>query len=89
MKRSILEGKWVYVGSEKNFNVLQDGRVNKGNYNGPGKYLLLEYQEKCPRGCCYDDVVELMSTSDVIYEVKEEMKDLANLLRTAREKDLS
>jgi hypothetical protein len=47
MKRSILEGKWVYVGSEKNFNVLQDGRVNKGNYNGPGKYLLLEYQEKC------------------------------------------
>ena len=81
---SIQSGKWVTIISESHFEALLQGRVNKGEYNGNGNYLLLKYQQRCPKNCCYDDVVELISAKDVIYQVKEEIVDLAQILRTAR-----
>jgi len=59
-------------------------RVQIGQWNGPGRYLLLSYQQPCPRGCCTDDVCELIPAADVVEAVREEMRELAAVLKVAR-----
>lgn len=95
MKRDILQGRWWNIQSQNEFDlVLKYGqltkfweytvRVHRGDYIGPGKYLLLRYSQRCPRNCCYDSVYELLSSRDVVEECKDKMGDLANLLKKAR-----
>lgn len=84
MKRNLLSGHWVNLYSEQQFKDKQTGRCNKGYFQGVGKYYILEYSQPCPRGCCYDDVVEVLSASEVEDEVKDKMKDMANLLKESR-----
>jgi hypothetical protein len=36
-------------------------RVQQGKWMGTGEYILLRYEQKCPRGCCYDDVNEILT----------------------------
>lgn len=60
-------------------------RVHRGDYIGPGKYLCLDYIERCPRNCCNNTVRELISSKDVTEECKEQMCELAKLLKKARE----
>ncbi|WP_437230114.1 hypothetical protein SH661x_001790 [Planctomicrobium sp. SH661] len=47
-----------------------------------------EYQQPCPRGCCYDDVVETSTLSERIDELREEIRgkchELANLKAKAK-----
>lgn len=85
MRYNIFEGKWIHIKNELDFSSKQTGRCNKGEYSKPGKYMIFEYKQKCPRGCCYDDVTELVHSDDIIYEIKEKMTDLANLLKEAKQ----
>lgn len=85
MKYNIFEGRWIQINSLKEFDSYQNGRCNKGEYSKPGKYMIFEYNQRCPRGCCYDDVVELVHSDDIVYEIKEKMTDLANLLKEAKQ----
>lgn len=82
--RNIKSGKWVNIDDLVAFSKFHNGRFNYGNYRGPDRYYILEYQQQCPRGCCYDDVVEILSSYEVIQEVKEEMLELAEILRNAK-----
>lgn len=59
-------------------------RVTRTKWCGPGMYYIKEYKQPCPRGCCYDDVFESYTPSEVIDEVVDQMRDLAYQLRTAR-----
>lgn len=98
MARDIRRGKWFDIINEEQFkNLKQCGRleynsfwtarVQIGTYNGPGRYMVLSYQQRCPRNCCYDSVHEVMSVADVVDIIKEEMKELAELLKLARTKE--
>lgn len=92
----IRRGRWFQVQTEeehtwlKRFGLLADcqdrtaARVQKGEWEGPGKYLRMSYQQKCPRGCCYDSVNKVLSANDVASAVKEEMRALAQILKEAR-----
>lgn len=59
-------------------------RVQKGTWEGPGRYMLLTYQQSCPRGCCMDDVCELIPAADVARLVREEIRELAAVLKQAK-----
>ncbi len=59
-------------------------RVHKIDWKGPGRYVVLRYSQKCPRGCCYDGVYEIVPAAAVVEEVREEMRRLASLLKEAR-----
>lgn len=94
MKRSLKDGRWLNVTSPeeheslKGYGVLKPkeygfARVQIGNYNGPGKYMLLQYQQRCPRNCCYDDVNEVLTPEQVVSEAKKEIRELTELLREA------
>jgi hypothetical protein len=97
MKRDIKRGTWFKVESEAQHKNLKacgkleydsfwTSRVQIGTYDGPGWYKVLSYQQKCPRGCCYDSVHEVIPAADVENEIKDEMKELAWLLKEVREK---
>ncbi len=83
-RQDIADGCWVDIGSELDFKKHKNGRCNYGEYNGPGKYRLLQYQQRCPRGCCYDDVVELVSATDIIKEIREKIIELSYIMKEAR-----
>lgn len=95
MRQQLTDGRWVYAQTEQQFNNLRRcgklthdsmsaASVQKGTFVGPGRYLLLEYEERCPRNCCELGVFELLSAQEVIEETKEQMREFAELLKTAR-----
>jgi len=94
-RQALTDGRWFDVANEQQFQNLKrcgrltyeqfwTARVQIGTYEGPGRYLLLSYQQKCPRGCCYDSVYEVLSADDVIKESKEQMREYADLLKQAK-----
>lgn len=94
--RDIKNGRWVTIENEDQFKTLKKygrldvggmdraARVQMGNYEGPGDYYLLSYSQPCPRGCCYDDVYEVLTADEVVKEIVNEIRDLAADLRQAR-----
>lgn len=96
MNRSIRHGLWFDIHSQEEFDQVRaygdlknkhfQARVQKGRYVGPGQYMLLQYDQPCPRGCCYDDVNELLSSEEVAAEVKEQIDELQALLERAEPK---
>lgn len=80
-------GKWQKFNTKSEINLAakqSQCRVRIVNWTSPGWYFITNYSQKCPRGCCYDDVIEFTHSTDRIYEIKEEMRNLADLLRSAR-----
>jgi len=85
-----IKGHWVQVDNAKDFDDFlkygsksdkeeyPESMFQNGSYQGPGKYWLLMYSQKCPRGCCYDDVYELISEQDFKEEIKEELECIFN-----------
>lgn len=72
MNRDILEGRWIELKTEAEFNECFDrALVRKGEFNGPGTYKILAYDQRCPRNCCYDDVIEVVSAKQVVDELEE------------------
>jgi hypothetical protein len=103
MRQALTDGRWFDVANEQQHNNLKrcgklahdsmlSARVQRGKYTGPGRYLLLRYQQRCPRklsrhslpNCCYDGVFEVLSSQEVVDELKEQMRELAELLKKAR-----
>lgn len=95
MRQALTDGRWFDIKNEQEFNNVKrcgnliynpdwQSRVQMGTYAGPGRYLLLSYQERCPRNCCYDSVYELLSAQQVVIESKEQMRELAETLKKAR-----
>ncbi len=83
--RNVLNGKWFDVKNEtEHYNLVNYGDINKengwqarvakGKFNGPGRYFLIQYTVPCPRGCCYDEINELLSESDAKYEIAKEIE---------------
>lgn len=97
MNRSIKSGHWFNVTSpEEHTNLKGYGsltpkeygfaRVQIGNYSGPGRYMLLQYNQRCPRNCCYDDVNELLTPEEVASEAKKEIIKFTEILKEAGQK---
>lgn len=98
MSRDIKTGRWFQLETKAQHDkVLAFGRldpsgtsgqarVQRGNWSGPGWYMLLAYSQRCPRNCCYDDVHEILPASNVATEAAKEMQDLAGQLKDARTK---
>lgn len=95
MGRDLTNGKWFDVLTQKQHQNLKrcgrleyddryTSRVQKGTYTGPGRYMVLSYEQRCPRGCCYDSVHEVVSASTIVEEVRQEITNLASILREAR-----
>lgn len=76
-KRLIRNGEWIEAADEKEFRAAQDGFDGSlATWAGPGRYLRLTYQERCPRGCCCESVVELIHVDQVEQEARWEIEDL-------------
>lgn len=96
MKRDILNGLWCELTSKEQFAVLRCygrlekpalapmARIERGKWSGPGRYLLLTYEKRCPRNCCWDLVRELRSDAEVIAECRQKIRDLVQVIKTAR-----
>jgi hypothetical protein len=54
-------------------------------WTGDGHYYVRTYSQRCPKGCCYDSVIELTTPEDEATEIKDQMKELAARLREARQ----
>lgn len=94
-----LSGNWFTIQDEAQFNNLKAygsvaakrngrdffARVQRGEYTGPGKYMLLQYSQRCPRNCCDDAVNEVLSASDVQEYAKEQIIELAKILKEAKQ----
>lgn len=80
-------GSWRLFLSETDAKNHRGGvRILKLNWQGRGWYYVTEYSQRCPRGCCYDSVLEFRSAEERVNEVKEGMKELAEELKDARAK---
>lgn len=95
MSDKLTDVRWVYIVNAKQYETLLAygdfkpnmggfARVQRGDFSGPGRYLELTYSERCPRNCCDDFVRELVSADEVVRLVKEEMRELANVLKEAK-----
>jgi hypothetical protein len=77
---------WQKITSEQEMNKLVVGcRVNRTEFSKPGWYYIEYSTQRCPRGCCYDDVIESMTPDEYISMVSEKMRDLAYELKQAKE----
>ena len=92
---SILDGVWFDIANKNEFdNVLRCGsktyhqfnraRCQRGEYVGPGYYLLLSYTQRCSRNCRDDFVREFLSPKEVMERAREEIKELTEKLRLAK-----
>ncbi len=97
MSQRLQDGRWFDVKTEAQHTYLKrygelkppepasgSYRVQYGKWSGPGKYLFLTYWQRCPRNCCDDSVGEVLSAQEVIEQTREEMRELAQVLKTAK-----
>lgn len=98
MSRRVQNGKWFYVATEEQHKSLKrygkvvppkpdiwSACVQIGEWVGPGKYMLMSYTQRCPRNCCDDSVFEVLTVNEVIELVRDEMRELAYVLKQAKE----
>ena len=95
MGSEIRDGEWFEVASESEHAMLLEygrltpttglsARIHHGEYVGPGRYMVLRYWQRCPRNCCDDDVIRVLSATDVMSRVRNEMRELADILKAAK-----
>lgn len=58
--------------------------VHKIDWKGPGWYYIFKYNQKCPRGCCYDDVFEAISAKSYSEMISHEIRELSYKLKESR-----
>jgi hypothetical protein len=87
---TITNGHWVHFASLEEARVASEKphhyRVRKIHWEGPGWYYITKYEQRCPRNCCYDDVIKMVSAKARSDEVADEIRELAGQLREARER---
>ena len=95
MSRDLKDGRWFRVESEEQHKKLKSHGtldpkstwttdVQKGEYVGPGLYMVLRYSQRCPRNCCYESVYKVVPATEVADMAKEEIIKLAEILKKAR-----
>jgi hypothetical protein len=97
MSRRLQNGRWFDVTTPAQHDCLKrfgqlappkpnlwSARVQMGAWVGPGRYMLLSYTQRCPRNCCDDSVHEVLTAEEVVAAVREDMQELANVLKEAR-----
>lgn len=95
MSKNLRFGKWFEVKTLKEHENLKKcgslqynehgfARVQRGDYVGPGRYMLLQYDQRCPRNCCYDNVHEVIPAKHVASIIASEIRELAEILKQAR-----
>jgi len=85
----LLDGTWINIQSAEEFKSQGRSRVSKGAYSGPGDYFKLNYAQPCPRGCCYDNVTELLSKEEATKRINETIEELQYLLPQEEEEEES
>ena len=85
--RDLTSGQWFELLTEQQFNIIRTygrydttfyhARVQIGKWQGPGKYKLFRYTQRCPRNCCDDNVNELLTKKEVIELENEQITELA------------
>lgn len=68
--------KWAYGARIKRIS----------SWKGPGWYNCSQYTQRCSRGCCDDNVVQIDTPQERIDDIKELMRELAEELKFARSK---
>jgi len=75
MNKNILNGYWIKVNNEEEYNKLfeNDESCNRKNcmFNGPGLYYSLVYMKRCERGCCSVFRIEVLNEFDAIKKLRE------------------
>lgn len=61
-----------------------DVRIIDVQWEKPGLYILVKYSQPCPRGCCYDEVIDAIHVEDYANEIARKIRDLAEDLRHYR-----
>lgn len=88
--KSIKDGRWFNIESAEQHKTLKEcgnivpklgfARVQIGTYTSPGRYMLLQYNVRCPRNCCYDNVNEVLTEQQVIDIALKEIIELYEIL---------
>lgn len=82
--------EWKYLKNESEWKeAFGEVRVHNGYWDGEGNYAISSYSQKCPRGCCYDDVLEIRPAYSRELEIKEAMQKLAQELKEAKQKGVN
>lgn len=58
--------------------------IRKGDWEGAGHYAKFCYAQPCPRGCCSDDVTELVPLTEYMGKLKGHIKEQIDSLRHYR-----
>lgn len=85
MKRNILNHDKLYIKNLEQFIEVKKATIEIGEFTKPDYYYVLRYSQRCPRGCCYDDVCEIITKEQYIKELKEKITEYAYQLKKARE----
>lgn len=85
MKRNILNNDIIYINNFEQFKEIQNTTIKIGQFIEPDYYIVLRYSQRCPRGCCYDDVCEILTKEEYISELKENIGKYCNELKKVRE----
>lgn len=59
-------------------------RVQKQEWTGPGWYFIFKYTQRCPRDCCYDDVIWAIDAAEYRKLLVEQGKEIAGRLSEIR-----
>ncbi len=85
MSFDIRDGHWFSASTEEEFDEIRKKEyITYATYCGPGKYMIVAYEEPCGRGCCWDNVRKTLSAWQVESLVKDEIKKLDTILKEAR-----
>lgn len=95
-RQALQQGRWFDVATKGQHDCLKrygqltppsspwGARVQMGEWKGPGRYMLLQYSQRCPRNCCDDVVNSVLTADEVIEDARNQMRELADILKEAR-----
>lgn len=98
--RKLTEGRWFNIETAEQYeSLLVYGRPDISDRNlrtrvqigsgfsGPGRYMLCQYKQRCPRNCCDDTVNDVLTADEVILAAIDEVRALTRVIRQARGRD--
>jgi hypothetical protein len=58
-------------------------RIKDVQFVDKGSYYFFCYSQKCPRGCCYDGVVKIISAQEYLSILNEERREIDDIITQA------
>lgn len=80
------DGNWKYL-DEKKLQDLKDWNeiCYFEQYTKPGMYYVETWAQRCPRNCCDDGCVNVVSPANRVIQIKEKMKELVEDIKYAKQ----